>query len=252
MISEKVNLSNFHSRLDSAIEFAGYNRRSLSLKIGEGERYLNGVFHNKTYPKLPQLIKIANCLGMTLDDIAGIGGGMSVTSTEINDLVGSQAEQIVSQISERVRRKLLKKGSRPSTDDIMDWWWQNGGLLSGFENFETCMDIYTAPAPEDDMPNISHLGKDSLAAQSFNIESPEELSSIFRELPKPYLKALVLSQAEASIGEPTISYPKISVTLPSSSRTVDFTYKRLLLPVKDHSGRKFVINYSQPVRTSTI
>lgn len=252
MYSENIDLSCFHARLDDLIKTAGFNRRSLSLELGEGERYLNGVFANRSYPKLPVLIKISHILGLSLDDLVGIGGHMAVKGTDIDDIAGKQAEQLLTQITERVRRKLIARGAKPSTDDVLDWWWQNGGLLSGFENFENVMDIYTAPSKEDTIPNPTHLGADSLAAQSFDIKTSHQLTKILRDLPKPYLKSLVLSQADAAIGKPTITYPKISVSLPKSTTAVNFTYKRLLLPVRDISGKEYVINYSQPIRKSAV
>ena len=52
-------------------------------------------------------------------------------------------------------------------------------------------------------------------------------------------------------GQPKLSFHSILIDL-SSGQLVKLCYFRLLLPVRDGDGQRYVMNYSKPVRRSEI
>lgn len=236
----------FHDRLKSFIQDSPFDYKSLSLEIGQGERYISNLLSSKSDPGYSSVVKICSALGITPNQIAGLNDQITLAGGEIdNRVVSAQAERILTSVTREAHRKLSQRGARPLLDDVLTWWHQQGGVLSNFDTLSEHVDLYLAPEPGHKLPEPYKVGHNSLAAQSFGIESAEHLRYLFTTFDQNLSESVRLAHVEATRGDPQLSIQEIDVLLPGHSFPLRFTYKRLLLPVKDSHGNDYVLNYSQ-------
>lgn len=236
----------FHDRLKTYINDSRYDYRSLSLEIGQGERYISNLLSAKSDPGYSNVVKLCSALGITPNQIAGLDDQITLSGGEIDTrIVTAQAERILSAVSREAHRKLSQRGAHPLLDDVLTWWHQQGGQLNNFDRLSEHVDLYIAPTSDTALPEPYQVGHNSLAARSFGIETAEHLSYLFTTFDHSLTERVRLAHVETSKGEPKLSIEEIDVELPGHRFPLRFTYKRLLLPVKDHTGQDFVLNYSQ-------
>ena len=170
----------FHDRLKTYILDSPYDFKSLSLEIGQGERYISNMLSAKSDPGYSSVVKICSALGITPNEIAGLSDQITLTGGEIDSrIVTAQAERILTSVTREAHRKLSKRGARPLLDDVLTWWHQQGGVLSNFDRLSEHVDLYLAPETDNNLPEPVKIGHYSLAAQSFGIQTAEHLRHLF-------------------------------------------------------------------------
>lgn len=239
-------MADFHQRLKELIKNSEYDYKSLSLKIGQGERYISNLLSNKSDPGYSSVVKICSALGLTPNQIAGLDDQVSLAGPEIdNTIVTAHAERILTAVTKEAHRKLAIRGAQPLLDDVLTWWHQQGGLLSNFDAISDHVDLYHAPTVDTTMPDPYKIGHQSLATRSFGTESTEHLRYLFTTFDPKLTESVRMAHVETTKGDPQLSVQEIDVTLPGYSFPLRFNYKRLLLPVKDTANNDYVLNYSQ-------
>lgn len=241
-------MSEFHHRLKSLIQDSEYDYKSLSLKIGQGERYISNLLANQSDPGYSSVVKICSALGLTPNQIAGLddqitlaGGGMDTRA------VSAHAESILTAVTREAHRKLAARGAQPLLDDVLTWWHQQNGYLSNFDLLSEHVDLYRPPEPDARMPDPFKIGQQSLATRSFNITSTEHLRYLFTTFDESLNESVTMAHVETTKGDPHLSIQEIDVALPGHTFPLRFVYKRLLLPVRDREENRYVLNYSQAI-----
>ncbi len=239
-------MSDFHDRLKKLIRASEYDYKSLSLLIGQGERYISNLLTSQSDPGFSSVIRICSALGLTPNQIAGLTDQITLSGEETDSRVVSiYAERILTSVTREARRKLAKRGTGPLLDDVLTWWHQQGGLLSNFDGLSEHVDLYHAPGHNAPLPEPYRIGAKSLATVSFGIETTEHLRHLFTTFDKALSESVKLALVETTKGDPQLSVQEIDVLLPGHSFPMRFSYKRLLLPVHDMDGNQYILNYSQ-------
>ncbi|WP_371224486.1 helix-turn-helix domain-containing protein [Roseovarius sp. 2305UL8-3] len=239
-------MTDFHYRLKALIQDSEYDYKSLSLKIGQGERYISNLLSNQSDPGYSSVVKICSALGLTPNQIAGLDDQITLAGTEADTrVVSAHAERILTAVTKEAHRKLASRGAQPLLDDVLTWWHQQGGILANFDALSEHVDLYRAPRPDARLPDPYKIGEQSLATRSFGINSAEHLRHLFTTFESKLSESVTLAHVETTKGDPQLSIQEIDVTLPGHTFPLRFTYKRLLLPVKDTQGNGYVLNYSQ-------
>jgi hypothetical protein len=236
----------FHDRLKSYIRDSDYDYKSLSLEIGQGERYISNLLSSKSDPGYTSVVKICSALGLTPNQLAGLDNQITVSSNDLdNRVVSAHAEKILTAVTREAQRKLTRRGVGPLIDDVLTWWHQQNGLLSNFDGLADHVDLYLPPEPDSKLPLPYSIGEKSLATVCFGIKSVEHLKYLFTTFDENLCESVSLAHVETSKGDPQLSIQEIDVNLPGYSFPLRFSYKRLLLPVHDGNGTEYVLNYSQ-------
>ena len=239
-------MQDFHQRLKAFIKESDFDYKSLSLEIGQGERYISNLLSTKSDPGYSSVVKICSALGLTPNQIAGLSDQISLAGGEIDGrIVSAQAERVLTAVTREAHRKLAQRGARPLLDDVLTWWHQQNGRLSNFDALSEHVDLYRAPTDHSRLPDPFKIGAQSLATQSFGIQTAEHLRYLFTTFDKTLSESVRLAHVEATRGDPKLSIEEIDVMLPGHNFPLRFTYKRLLLPVQDTEGNDYVLNYSQ-------
>lgn len=241
-----VPVSEFHQRLKTLIQHSDFDYKSLSLKIGQGERYISNLLSNKSDPGYSSVVKICSALGLTPNQIAGLDDQITLAGTDADTrVVSAHAERILTAVTKEAHRKLASRGAQPLLDDVLTWWHQQNGVLANFDALSEHVDLYRAPKPDARLPDPYKIGQQSLATRSFGINSTDHLRYLFTTFDEKLCESVTLAHVETNKGDPQLSVQEIDVTLPGHTFPLRFTYKRLLLPVRDTEGQDYVLNYSQ-------
>jgi len=239
-------VTDFHHRLKTLIQSSDYDYKSLSLKIGQGERYISNLLSNRSDPGYTSVVKICSALGLTPNQIAGLDDQITLAGTDVDArVVSAHADRILSAVTKEAHRKLATRGAQPLLDDVLSWWYQQGGLLANFDMLSEHVDLYRAPKSNARTPDPYKIGHQSLATRSFGVNSTEHLRYLFSTFDSKLSQEVAMSHVNTLKGDPHLSIQEIDVTLPGHSFPLRFVYKRLLLPVKDTGGNGYVLNYSQ-------
>ncbi|SLN62144.1 hypothetical protein PEL8287_03381 [Roseovarius litorisediminis] len=239
-------MSDFHDRLRQLIKASDYDYKGLSLAIGQGERYISNLLANKSDPGYSSVIRICSALGVTPNQLSGLNDQISLVGQDIDtNIVSAHAERILTSVTREAHRKLSQRGTKPLLDDVLTWWHQHNGLLSNFETLSEHVDLYRAPEPDARLPDPYLIGTQSLAAVSFGIKTADHLRHLFTTFDKDLSQSVTMAHVQTNKGQPLLSIEEIDVNLPGHSFPLRFVYKRLLLPVRDSGGNRYVLNYSQ-------
>ena len=239
-------MQDFHQRLKAFIKDSPFDYKSLSLEIGQGERYISNLLSSKSDPGYSSIIKICSALGTTPNQIAGLNDEISLVGGDADAaIISAQAERILTAVTREAQRKLTQRGVRPLLDDVLTWWHQQDGKLRNFDALSEHVDLYRAPDDDFTSPDPYQIGQRSLVAQCFGVQNADHLRYLFSTFDESLSESVRLAHVEASRGQPQLSVQQIDVMLPGHSFPLRFTYKRLLLPVEDMDGNKYVLNYSQ-------
>lgn len=238
-----------HERLKTQIKQSDFDYKSLSLEIGQGERYISNLLNSRSDPGFSNVVKICAALGLTPNQLAGLDDQITLTGGQIDQrIVSAQAERILTAVTREAHRKLNQRGARPLLDDVLTWWHQQRGRLSNFDTLSDHVDLYLAPEPEAKLPEPVLMGAQSLATVSFGVKSVEHMRQLFQNFDPALSESVKIAHAEtARKHQPSLTIEEIEVSLPGHSFPLRFHYKRLLLPVTDSNGNDFVLNYSQPL-----
>lgn len=239
-------MADFHDRLKTYIVNSDYDFKSLSLQIGQGERYISNLLSTKSDPGFSNVVKMCAALGLSPNQIAGLTDEVTLFSDNLDQhVVSAQAEKILTAVTKETYRKLSRRGVKPLLDDVLTWWHQQRGLLNNFDKLSEHVDLYAAPRLDSYLPEPIRVGYNSLAAQSFGVQSAEHLRHLLTTFDGELIERVRLSHVAATKGEPQLSIEEIDVELPGHTFPLRFSYKRLLLPVRDSDGNDYVLNYSQ-------
>jgi hypothetical protein len=249
MVPEE-KMSYFFGNLSRLMIEARITPRQLSTEIGRSPDYVSEMIHRRSLPDLGAVYGIAEALRVDVADLLRPGPSFGFAARQPGKYWAEQvAEKVLAGALEESRQKT--DAEPPTFDAVLNWWHSTDGLLTGIENFEQYVEIFSPPDSADMHPVPKRLGRQSLAARELNISTVEQLDGIFRASEPAVARSVALAHAGVLEGQPKLSFHSILIDL-SSGQLVKLSYMRLLLPVRDGDGQRYIMNYSKPVRRSEI
>ena len=249
MIPEK-KMSYFFGNLSRLMIEARITPRQLSTEIGRSPDYVSDMIHRRDLPDLEAVYGMAEALKVDVADLLRPGPSFGFTARQPGKYWAEQvAEKVLAGALEESRQRA--DFEPPTFDAVLNWWHSTGGLLTGIEDFERYIEIFSPPDSVVMRPVPRRLGRQSLAARELNISTIEQLDGIFQNSEPAVARTVALAHAGVLEGQPKLSFHSILIDL-SSGQLVKLSYMRLLLPVRDGDGQRYIMNYSKPVRRSEI
>ena len=246
----KEKMSYFFGNLSRLMNEARITPRQLSTEIGREPDYLSDVIQRRRWPDLEAVYGIAEALKVDVADLLRPGPSFGFTARQPGKYWAEQlAEKVLAGALEESRQRT--DFEPPTFDAVLNWWHSTGGLLTGIENFEQYVEIFSPPDSVAMRPVPKRMGRQSLAARELNISTVEQLDGIFESSEPAVARSVALAHAGVLEGQPKLSFHSILIDL-STGQLVKLSYMRLLLPVRDGNGQRYIMNYSKPVRRSEI
>lgn len=239
-------MSYFFGNLSRLMNEARITPRQLSNEIGRNPDFVSDIIHRRCSPDLEAVYGIADALRVDVADLLRPGPSFGFTARQPGKYWAEQlAEKVLASALDDSRQG--REFEPPTFDAVLNWWHSTGGVLTELESFEQYVEIFSPPDGAAMRPVPTRIGKQSLAARELNISTVEQLDGIFKSSEPAVARSVAMAHADVLEGQPKLSCHSILIDL-SSGQLVKLSYMRLLLPVRDGDGQKYVMNYSKPVR----
>lgn len=249
-MNQKGTMSYFFGNLSRLMTEARITPRQLSAEIGRDADYLGDMIRRRSSPDLEAVYGIAEALRVDVADLLRPGPSFGFTARQPGKYWAEQlAEKVLAGALEASRQRT--DFEPPTLDAVLNWWHANGGLLTGMEKLEQYIEIFSPPDSTVMRPVPRRMGRQSLAARELNISTIEQLNGIFENSEPAVARSVALAHASVVEGQPQLSFHTIVADM-STGHLVKMSYMRLLLPVRDADGQRYIMNYSKPVRRDEI
>ncbi len=254
-ISELNVLDNFKANLKSIMQAQNLSEAELSVRAGfDEEGAIAAMMRGGNMPNMAVPVRVADALGVPVDVL--LRDRRDHLEHEFEALpvqeVDRQAARLLSAVFKSTERSLDRLGDRPTLDSIISWWKDTGGDLSASNQIAPHFDLVSAAEALTAVPRIHHVGALGLSATTLGSAESTRLETFLETLSTSDLAELngqIRSVAHSGVG--MITPLKRIVPFPETNETVEVSFVRLMLPVKDASGTLFVLNYSTLLSEST-
>lgn len=241
-------MTEFHKRLEHRAKQLGLAMSHVSKRVGRPAAYFSNMIANENDPSGSMLVRLAEALETTPNDILGISNRYRfIDGVDNESFVASQASALVEAAGQRARETLCEIGQRPGVKEIVGWALRNNGRLEDFDRIRDFSTLYAKPETDGTMPHSTHVGMKSLASQTLHASSSDQLNTLMKAMPKSFMAQIVKDQSNLESGRPIITVEKISVSVPKQGVDVDFEYLRAYVQLIDKHGKKLILNYSEPI-----
>jgi transcriptional regulator with XRE-family HTH domain len=238
----------FHKRLERRAKQLGLSMSRISKQVGKPAAYFSNMIANENDPSGSMLIRLAEALETTPNDLLGISNRYQfIDNNEHDEFINGQATALIDAAQKRAREKLCDIGQRPGVKEIVGWSLRNSGRLEDFDRILEFSTLYAKPEGTDTVPHSTHVGKKSLACQTLFATSSDQLNNLMQSMPTSFMSQLIADQSKLESSRPIITVEKIKVNVPDQGVDVDFEYLRAYIQLTDKAGKKLILNYSEPV-----
>ncbi len=132
-------------------------------------------------------------------------------------------------------------------DFLVSWWRERNGLFVDLDEVLMKVVMHAKPSRELGHPVPRLIGTESLHSKILGSTNPKLLSVNINKYVPEYASEIFDGYLYASENfEPVLSAHSLTATI--SEGPVDFTYQRLLLPVRTRVGAEAILTYSQPIQ----
>ena len=246
--AELAVFDNFKANLKSILRTQNLSEAELSVRAGYAEdSAVSAMMQGSSLPNMATPVRIADALGVPVEAL--LRDRQKHLEGEFDALpimeVDRQSARLLSAVFKSAERSLDRLGDRPTLDAIIGWWKDTDGDLSSSDQIAPHFDLVSAAKALSAVPRIHHVGALGLSATTLGSSESSRLESFLETLSTSDLQELngqIRSVAKTGVG--LITPLKRVVPFPETNETVEVSFVRLMLPVKDSSGTPFVLNYS--------
>jgi len=241
-------MQTFHDRLKSEIHQSSYDYKSLSLAIGQGERYISNMLSGRSDPGFSNVIKMCAVLKLTPNQMAGLHCQINVDPDTTSACTTSRLDlQLGEALQSMMKERRSCHGDMILIDDLITWWHTQKGKLAHFEWLADHVEIYHAPEPDIQMPDPAHVGPLSYAAQVLGSTTAAELTALLDRFDVRVSKFIGIDALPDHLEGPELSIQEVTLSAPDQNTPLTFHFKQILLPVTDPRGVRYIISFKQPV-----
>lgn len=212
-----------------------------------GLKDLSGVLRGDALPSMAVPVRLAEALGVPVGELLRdpeehLRPSFGVLPV---DKVNERAARLLPSVLSATQRALDRSGERPSLDMIISWWKETRGDLSSGDQIAPHFDLVSAAEALSALPRVHQVGPQSLTARTLGSAETGRLERFLESLSATDLQELnrhIRSVSHSGIG--VITPVRRVVTRPGTGETIPVSFVRLMLPVRDRKGRRFVLNYA--------
>lgn len=254
-MTELEVLDNFRANLKNIMKSQNLSEAELSARAGfEKEDALAEIMRGGSLPNMVAPVRLADALGIPVEALLRDRNDHLQHEFEALPVqeVDRQAARLLSAVFKATERSLDRVGDRPTLDSIIAWWKETDGDLSQSAQIAPHFDLVSAAEALTSIPRIHHVGALGLSATTLGSSENARLETFLETLStsdRAELNGQIRSVAHSGVG--MITPLKRIVPFPETNETVEVSFVRLMLPVRDASGTLFVLNYSTLLSEST-
>lgn len=249
MTTTPDTLGYFFGNLARLLGDARMTPRQLSEAIGRAPDHVTELMRWRVSPDLETVYAIAEALRVDVADLLRPGPAFGISAADSRNYWAEKvAEQALASALADSRQATIEV---PTIDAVLNWWHANGGVLTNMDSFDQYVEIFAPPDRVAMRPVPKRMGRRSLTARELNLSTVEQLNGVFENSEPAVGRSVALAHASVVEGDPKLTVHSIMIDM-SDGRLVKLSYARLLLPVRDSDGQRYVMNYSKPMRRNEI
>jgi hypothetical protein len=244
----EVDMSDFRERLKAAISSSKYNgsARALSIDAGLGERSIANMLGNtamddsKSGPGLFSMARVADCLGISLDWLAG--RDLATPSISEGD---KQFNMSLARFSTTSAGQFTQGNQPPTPQAMLRLYVRGGGQLEAFSKVIQYCDRYHCPDPDTDAVSVLAVGESSLASLTMGASDPSILQIALNTVPDPVFRAKLINDHQETMRRGSLcTVEELNVQMPNKPVRVKMDYIRVLLHVSDRNGHQSILAFA--------
>jgi len=241
-----VTTAIFHARLRDLLETSGRTDRWLSRAIGRAPTYIATIRRQRSSPSIDVLVAIAREMQVSTGYLLGVEPEMQIDLAHpARTPIEEQAEKLMQRVMTAATQKLFNDG-KPSIEEVMAWWYANNGRLEDCDLIIEEGDLMHVPKSDGSDFGTAQMGPNSLASGTLGYGPSQRLDHFLQTLPENQFGQLVSEYLEAD-KQPTLSQHTITLKVTEYNKAVRLYYCKIMVPVTDRAGNKYILNYSKPI-----
>ncbi len=241
-------LNTFKTNVTNILHAQNLSPAELSRRAGlEGQDAVSALLRGDALPNMLTPMRIADALGVPVDALLRDSTRTPKPAFEALSLqdVDHQAARFLCAVFEATEQSIDRVTDRPTLDAIISWWKDNDGDLSRSDQISPHFDLVRAADALSAIPKIHHVGALGLSATTLGAAENARLEKFLETLSTSDIEELnghIRTVGHTGVG--MITPQSRIVQLPETNETIEVSFVRLMLPVKDTAGTPFVLNYS--------
>ncbi|MDU8929608.1 helix-turn-helix transcriptional regulator [Alisedimentitalea sp. MJ-SS2] len=152
------------------------------------------------------------------------------------------AKELASQVQQETTA-LSDWGFQIGLEEVLDWLLSTGNRLVKHDWLIEKVDLFYPVKKGDTMLHPYRIGSQSLAARYFSLLETKDYNEVVGKFDRDFLDGLIEAHLDASKRRYAITDVMINETVDGARITG--TYRRLLAPVTDEHGQKFMLLFSK-------
>lgn len=162
---------------------------------------------------------------------------VAVRSEEQNSILQQRAAAAYTAALRSEQIEMMREGYEIGTDEVLNWLGSQGGILENFDALRERVDLFHPTTPTDRMMKPHRIGQNSLARRFFRLEDEDHYVKTVGGFERETIDEILLAHLQAKQLKYSITDIDIDVQI-GSDRIVE-SYRRIIAPVKDRSGRVY-------------
>jgi len=153
------------------------------------------------------------------------------------------AERIIGELLQVVAARL--ESNEPTFEDILFWLESKQGVIGNMPSFDKYIVLHDIPKSRDQTINAVKIGENSLTAKMLQTTTPDNFYKWMKSLTEKVNQQLKISYKNVAETDPKLSLEKLTFRSEQNAELVTVKYIRLLYPVTDGVGNKYILNFSK-------
>lgn len=188
--------------------------------------------------------RLCDAAGVSLEVFHSSRATIGLTTPPDGPPTARRAATAYTQALRDMQGEMHAAGGDILCDDVLNWLYRNNGRLTDFDALRERVDLFALPTADTTFLQPERIGRDSLAAQMFDItETSEYRSKLSRVNHSVIANALAAHWRVRRENRYDISDVSLSVTL--DDRVIHGDYRRIVAPVETLEGQKLTLVFAK-------
>lgn len=195
--------------------------------------------------------KLCDTAGVSLEMFGKSRATIGLAAPEASDALHRRAAAAYSQALRDVQSEMRRYGTDLLCDDVLNWLHRNNGRLTDFDALRERVDLFEVPSADTQIMQPVRIGRNSLAAQYFNIGETSEYRSRISKLDATVVENSLAAHWRVQKTQ-RYEIEDVSITARLENRVIDEKYRRVMAPVETVDGKKLTLVFAKVLSSAYV
>ncbi|WP_372612495.1 hypothetical protein [Aquicoccus sp.] len=188
--------------------------------------------------------RLCEAAGVSLEAFRSNRAEIGVLAPTPSAALHRRAAAAYSQALRDVQDEMLRMGGDITVDDVLNWLHRNDGRLDDFDVLRERVDLFYPVQGDDHLMRPARVGRQSLAAQYFNIEHTQDYVHRVGQLSRRIIDATLASHVEVQRRQ---QYQIADIDFSAIVDGIELKekYRRVMAPVQTPDGQTLTLVFAK-------